>query len=189
MLSHFLVMRTGARSLRVVGEVDAETCALLGSAIDALLLADGDIAVDMSAVSFLDSSGISSLLQRVRALHGFGTVIIRSPSRQVVRLMELAGLIPVPAGLALGFESTTLDACPGGSFAALRLTALCNASADAQHRAGVLVRRSRALVAGVQARREDAASPNRRRPAPLALSGPVRPAGGQGFEPWRDSRP
>lgn len=79
---------------RLRGEIDAGTADLL----DARNLTDGEspdgvITLDLSEVTFVDSSGLRALveLQRVRAAD-HGGMVLRSPQRNLIRLLEIAGL-------------------------------------------------------------------------------------------------
>jgi anti-anti-sigma factor len=76
-------------ALIVEGEVDLAAAdalrdALLGSA------AAGTSVVDVSGVTFIDSTGLHVLLTAARALNGTGPLVVRSPSRAVRRLLSIA---------------------------------------------------------------------------------------------------
>jgi anti-anti-sigma factor len=79
---------------RVIGEIDAHTADVLR----AQLLPDtdsggDDVRVDISAVTFIDSSGLRVLLEAHRALQQAGRrLVLVAPSRPVVRLFEVTGL-------------------------------------------------------------------------------------------------
>ena len=78
--------------ISVIGEIDAQTAGLLH---DALLPASstGDLRVDVSAVSFIDSSGLRVLLETHRVLDAAGRrLVLVAPSRPMVRLFEVTGL-------------------------------------------------------------------------------------------------
>ena len=82
--------------LTIVGEVDAHTCGRLKAALDELLGAtegEPDVVVDMTAVTFLDSSGLRVLIGAYKeAEERGGRLRLRSPSDGVVRLLEITGL-------------------------------------------------------------------------------------------------
>lgn len=87
--------RDGARAVvSVVGELDAHSAPTLDEEI-ARLNADGvtDLALNLSGTSFLDSFGLRALLsaQRSVADHG-GRLSLRTPSKSVARLLDIAGL-------------------------------------------------------------------------------------------------
>ncbi len=78
---------------RVSGEVDAHSSEAFGTALEAAGERATTLTVDMSGVTFMDSSGLRVLVeaqQRVEA--GGPTLVLRSPSRQIMRLLDLAGL-------------------------------------------------------------------------------------------------
>ena len=81
-------------TVRVVGEVDMETASVLaaqlGRAVDGF---PGDVTVDLAGVTFLDSTGLCTLLRARAALiahdRGLG---VAAASRAAARIFELAGL-------------------------------------------------------------------------------------------------
>lgn len=81
----------GQRVITVGGEVDLATAPHLAGAL--LELTDRDVAVDLTAVTFLDTSGISALALGNRAVtkagHRFRTF---GEQDHVRRVLEIAGL-------------------------------------------------------------------------------------------------
>jgi anti-anti-sigma factor len=77
---------------RVIGEIDAHTADVLRAQL--LPDADGDdVRIDLSAVTFIDSSGLRVLLEAHRTLQQAGRrLVLVAPSRHVVRLFEVTGL-------------------------------------------------------------------------------------------------
>lgn len=77
---------------RVIGEIDAHTADVLRAELQPD--ADGhDVRVDLSAVTFVDSSGLRVLLEAHLALQQAGRrLVLVAPSRPVVRLFEVTGL-------------------------------------------------------------------------------------------------
>ena len=77
----------------LAGEIDLATCEELGAAIEPLIEPDQTIVVDLSEVSFMDSSGLRVFL-RARALLNDkgGTLVLRKPTEQVRRLFVAVGL-------------------------------------------------------------------------------------------------
>jgi anti-sigma B factor antagonist len=72
------------------GELDAAGVAVL---TDRLTGVDGDVTLDCSGLTFLDSSGLAFVVatQRARRARGAKLVIV-NPSRCVIRLLEVTGL-------------------------------------------------------------------------------------------------
>jgi len=82
----------GAVVVRVDGEVDLATAPALWAALERAL-ADGDqLVLDLSAVTFIDSTGLSVLLRAYQVLGATGTLKVRGPNVQARRLFELAGV-------------------------------------------------------------------------------------------------
>ncbi|HEY0519790.1 MAG TPA: STAS domain-containing protein [Ilumatobacteraceae bacterium] len=82
----------GTIVLAVHGEIDAASAPLLESAFEDLT-GGAPVLVDMSGVSFMDSSGLHTLLtQTLRIREDDGTIHICNPSDAVQRVVELTGL-------------------------------------------------------------------------------------------------
>jgi anti-sigma B factor antagonist len=75
----------------VDGEIDASTVAQLLAACESCPVGQ-PVRVDLSAVTFIDSSGLRTLLSvdRDAKQHG-GGVVVRNPSRRVLRLFDVSG--------------------------------------------------------------------------------------------------
>jgi anti-sigma B factor antagonist len=77
------------------GEVDALTAPQLGRRL--LELADDgktDVVVDLSGVTFMDSTGIGVLLNALRALAArHGRLVLVCPTKKVLRPFEVTGLV------------------------------------------------------------------------------------------------
>jgi|ERR687897_760804 anti-anti-sigma factor len=84
----------GARVMRLRGEFDLAGVAAFETALEREALPMGDpIVLDMRGLTFIDSSGLRSVLMadsRVRA-EGGRCVIVRGPER-VTRVLELTGV-------------------------------------------------------------------------------------------------
>jgi anti-sigma B factor antagonist len=73
------------------GEIDAHTAPELASAIDRF--DGGDLALDLSAVEFVDSSGLRVLIESHQRLQDGGRQLrIVSPSPAVQRLFQISGV-------------------------------------------------------------------------------------------------
>jgi anti-sigma B factor antagonist len=75
----------------VAGEIDLATAPQLAAClVDA---ADRDVAADLSAVTFLDSSGLSALVAGSRAVAAGGHILRTFGEREtVLRVLEISGL-------------------------------------------------------------------------------------------------
>jgi anti-anti-sigma factor len=80
---------------KVGGEVDANTAPALAEALATQRpdMAGERLVVDLSDIGFMDSSGLAALLDaRGRLAASGGVLILRQPSRCVVRLLEITHL-------------------------------------------------------------------------------------------------
>jgi len=80
--------------IRVVGEVDLYSSPELRKAIlEVVPSADGGLAIDMAGVTYIDSSGVATLVEGLRSAreHGTGFALV-SPSPAVMQVLELARL-------------------------------------------------------------------------------------------------
>ena len=59
-------------------------------------IGDGDITLDLSDLSFIDSSGIQALIQAADKLDNRGRLILRAPGKTVMRVFELVRLETAP---------------------------------------------------------------------------------------------
>ncbi len=82
--------------VRITGEVDVSTSPRVQEAIEAAIARGGvlRVVVDLSAVTFLDSSGMTALvIGRRRAQEQNVSLTVDNMGRQVRRVLELAGLL------------------------------------------------------------------------------------------------
>jgi anti-sigma B factor antagonist len=89
---------TGAQlRLALSGEVDMRRQQELRELAEAYELSDASsVLVDLSAVTFLDSAGLALLARLVRtARTRGGRVCVGSPSRPVLRVLEVSGVLPL----------------------------------------------------------------------------------------------
>jgi anti-anti-sigma factor len=79
------------RNYSVAGELDASTANLLAEVLRKDGLASGDLVLDISGVTFLDSSGVQVLLLGSVWLRD-GHLILRNPPPPVDRVLELVDI-------------------------------------------------------------------------------------------------
>jgi anti-sigma B factor antagonist len=83
----------GGRSLDVAGELDLAASSSLRAALAELTDGGGDVNVDLSAVTFIDSTALSVLVHvHTESAAAGGRLIVTNPSPVVVRILHLAGL-------------------------------------------------------------------------------------------------
>ena len=85
------VARVGdAVVVRVAGELDLATAPALWAALERALIDAHQVVVDLSAVTFVDSTGLSVLLRAYQAVGVTGTLKVRGPNAQARRLFEMS---------------------------------------------------------------------------------------------------
>ena len=76
------------------GEIDAHTAPELASHLDPLPGSEGDVVLDVSAIEFIDSSGLRVLIDAHQRAGAAGRrLVIAKPSAAVRRLFEISGLL------------------------------------------------------------------------------------------------
>jgi len=97
--------------LSVIGEIDMSVAAEFADALHRVIDdARSPAYVDLTGVTFFDSSGISALCAARRHAEYSNVVLVVHPSRQVRSTVEIVGLAdmlfhgPAPAGAAAGSE-------------------------------------------------------------------------------------
>lgn len=85
-----LTISSNDTGLAAIGEIDAHTAPSLASAIDA---AGPDVALDLSGVEFVDSSGLRVLIDaHQRLAEAGGGLRLTALSEPVRRLLEISGV-------------------------------------------------------------------------------------------------
>lgn len=79
--------RNGVRVILLRGELDVATARKLADGLSAL--EDSPVVIDLSGLTFIDSSGISVL---VREYNRRGELVLTRPRRNVTRVLRIAGL-------------------------------------------------------------------------------------------------
>jgi len=89
-----LVCRESRTDVTVEGELDLATRAQLHSRLQSVIDdADGDVHLDLAAVSYIESCGICEILAACATLLDQGrTLRVTRASRQVARLFEVCGI-------------------------------------------------------------------------------------------------
>lgn len=76
----------------VAGELDAHSAPTLREQLNAV--DDAEIVLDMSGVTFMDSSGLRVLIDAHQTAAGRGCqLIVHEPSQSVRRILEIAGVL------------------------------------------------------------------------------------------------
>jgi len=78
--------------LQLVGELDISTAPGLREQLMQLLIMDGDIVVDLSGLTFMDSSGISALIVAHKRARDQGRkMTLRRPAGAVAKVLAVSG--------------------------------------------------------------------------------------------------
>jgi anti-sigma B factor antagonist len=81
-----------SRVLQLIGELDIGTAPALQAKLMALLASDGNVIVDLTALSFMDSSGISALIvAHKRSIDQGRKMILRNPRGPVAKVLAVSG--------------------------------------------------------------------------------------------------
>jgi anti-sigma B factor antagonist len=84
------------RVFHVLGELDIATAATLAEALAPAVETEGDLIIDLSELTFMDSSGIKTLIETARKLEGKGGLILRSAGEPIRRVLALTQLDRIP---------------------------------------------------------------------------------------------
>jgi anti-anti-sigma factor len=84
------------RAFRLVGELDLATAPRLHEILRRECALPGDLTLDLSELTFMDSSGLHSILDACRQLASNGTLVLKNPSGAVDRVFEVADIEHVP---------------------------------------------------------------------------------------------
>jgi anti-sigma B factor antagonist len=87
----------GRSNVRITGEIDLDNATELRQRLNSVIAAGtGDVHLDLSDVTFLDSSGLLVLLAARQGLHDkHHRLTVRNPSKAVMRIFELSGVLDV----------------------------------------------------------------------------------------------
>ena len=88
-----IIERSGPRSFRLFGSVDASNAAALADLIEKALVEPGDITLEMRDLEFKDSVGMGVVATTAARLGEQGKLILEAPVHTVIRAIELAGLL------------------------------------------------------------------------------------------------
>lgn len=81
-----------SRQVRLLGELDASTADELRTVLESIAETRGDIELDCSELTFMDSSGLHVLLGAARELGTDGRLLVSNPTSTVRRLLSLTGV-------------------------------------------------------------------------------------------------
>ncbi len=83
----------GASVVTLAGELDLSTIPRIESQLLVLVRSNGGLVVDLTRLSFIDSSGIGLLIKAFREVDGGGRLhTVVAPGSQVERVFQIAGI-------------------------------------------------------------------------------------------------
>jgi anti-sigma B factor antagonist len=87
-----LAVSTGNPVVALSGQIDLANAEAIGAALEPWLSAGGPLTLDLSGVTFMDSTGLHLLVKAAKSLAGRGCLIIHGAHGPVWRLLELTKL-------------------------------------------------------------------------------------------------
>ena len=90
----------GGPGLKLTGELDLATAPQLDAALLLEASGPGELRLDVSELTFVDSSGLGTILAHARSRNGAGPVVLVDPTAPVLRAFELMCLDQHP-GIAV----------------------------------------------------------------------------------------
>ena len=78
--------------LHLTGELDTTGASVLARALDPLTVGGAVIQLDLSDLTFMDSTGINALCNAAQRLGDRGRIVLVDPTSSVRRLLEITGL-------------------------------------------------------------------------------------------------
>jgi anti-anti-sigma factor len=85
-------LRDGERSARMTGELDLAAYDTAMASLAGLFEAPGDVVLDVSDLTFVDSSGIRLFILLHQSLSQKGRLVLQSPTPHVAGILQIAGL-------------------------------------------------------------------------------------------------
>jgi anti-anti-sigma factor len=78
--------------VEVRGEIDAASCQELATALESAVDSDRDLVIGVSGVTFIDSSGLRTLLHAHQNLSDGAGLIVQGADATFKRLLDITGL-------------------------------------------------------------------------------------------------
>lgn len=88
----FEVVAIEPNELRLVGEFDMTGVSTFEDALMGRIPANGQLTLDLSELSFIDSSGVRALVACAQSLNGGGPLVLANPTEHVARVLDILGL-------------------------------------------------------------------------------------------------
>lgn len=101
----------GRRRLVLTGELDVAAAEGLDEAIDSLANGTDPVTLDLSNLSFMDSTGLRAILRLAANLEGQAVVMLHNPTPRVREILDVSGV----AGRAPNLFVAVEEQPPAGS--------------------------------------------------------------------------
>ena len=88
-------IKEGVLEVKLIGEIDHHSAVNVRSDIDELIfdIRPKKVVLDLSEISFMDSSGLGLIMGRYALIKDFGgTLSLRAPTVAVMKILTLAGM-------------------------------------------------------------------------------------------------
>ncbi|MCL2772810.1 MAG: anti-sigma factor antagonist [Oscillospiraceae bacterium] len=88
-------MKDGILYVKLLGDIDHHTARSVRESVDELILTKNpvELDLDLSAIDFMDSSGLGLVLGRYKKQNDIGgRMKILNPSRRIMQILQLAGV-------------------------------------------------------------------------------------------------
>jgi anti-sigma B factor antagonist len=92
----FRVERGEDHSFQLIGELDVATADHLYRQVGGTLKDGRDVRLDLSRLTFIDSSGLHMLVKLCKGLQNGGRVVIERPTDAVVKVFDIVGADQFP---------------------------------------------------------------------------------------------
>jgi anti-anti-sigma factor len=94
-MPNFGITSDGPRTFFVQGELDLATTPLMSMAIAGSVSRGGPISIDLTSVTFMDSTGVSAILRALAALPS-GCIVLHGVHHLVQKVLDLMGVGQAP---------------------------------------------------------------------------------------------
>jgi anti-anti-sigma factor len=102
-----VVERVSPKVFRLIGELDASNIGDVDALLEEEILRGGDLTIDLSELTFVDSMGVGLLATAAERLLGRGSLILLSPDHSVRTVLELVQLHSRPNVRIIDADSAT----------------------------------------------------------------------------------
>ena len=94
-MTEFAITADGPRMYFLSGELDLSTISLMETAVAPAIAKGGPVTLDVSHLTFIDSSGVGSIVRSLHALPS-GCIVLHGVRDATKRVMDLMGVDQAP---------------------------------------------------------------------------------------------